>query len=165
MTFLKNILVVTLRNINPKSKIRDAESGFTLIELIVVMLLITLILGLAATFFANTLPSSRFNAAVRDMTATIRQAGRLAQATGRTQKIIINLDSGAYGIEGRAEKNIPDKAHIMVLDALKGEVSSGEYSLIFHNTGAAEGGTLILWNEKKKVNINLDPIMGAVITE
>ncbi|MEW6713797.1 MAG: prepilin-type N-terminal cleavage/methylation domain-containing protein [Nitrospirota bacterium] len=158
MTFKKRTSSFRLRSISP-------ESGFTLLELIVVMLLITLILALSTTFFANTLPSSKFNAAVREMTATIRQASHLAQSAGKTQSIVINLDSGIYGIEGRGQKDIPRGTNIKVLDALSGDVISGEYKLVFYNTGAAEGGTVVLWNEKKRVNINLDPVMGAVITE
>jgi general secretion pathway protein H len=165
MTSVSKTLSFRLRSIFPKSKIQNPEAGFTLLELIVVMLLITLILALSTAFFANTLPSSKFNATVREMTTTIRQASRLAQSTGKTQTIVINLDSGVYGIEGRGTKDIPHGTNIKALDALTGEVISGEYRLVFYDTGAAEGGTLVLWNEKKRVNINLDPVMGAVITE
>ncbi|MBI5674265.1 MAG: prepilin-type N-terminal cleavage/methylation domain-containing protein [Nitrospirae bacterium] len=165
MTFKRKTLSFRLRSIFPKSKIQNPEAGFTLLELIVVMLLITLILALSTAFFANTLPSSKFNAAVREMTTTIRQASHLAQSKGKMQTIVINLDSGVYGIEGRGQKDIPHGTNIKVLDALTGEVISGEYRLVFYDTGAAEGGTVVLWNEKKRVNINLDPVMGAVITE
>lgn len=165
MTSKTETLSAGLRNIFKKSKIRNPKSGFTLLELIVVMLLITLILALAGAFFANTLPSSKFNATVREMTATIRQASRLAQSTGKKQTIVINIDTGVYGIEGRGTKDIPHGTNIKALDALKGEVGSGEYNLVFHDTGAAEGGTVVLWNEKKRVNIDLDPVMGAVVVQ
>ena len=164
MTFKRKTLSFR-RTICKESRTRDPEAGFTLLELIVVMLLITLILALSTAFFANTLPSSKFNATVREMTATIRWASRLAQSTGKTQTIVINLDSGVYGIEGRNQKDIPHGTNIKVLDALTEEVISGEYRLVFYDTGAAEGGTIVLWSEKKRVNINLDPVMGAVITE
>lgn len=148
-----------------RTKSIASSTGFTLLELIVVMLLITLILALSTAFLANTLPSSKFKAVVREMTATIRQASRLAQSEGKTQTIVINFDEGVYGIEGREKKEIPQGTNIKVLDTLSGEIFSGEYKLIFYDTGAAEGGTLVFWNEKKMVNINLDPVMGAVITE
>jgi hypothetical protein len=74
------------------------------------------------------------------MTATIRQASHLAQSTGKTQAIVINLDSGVYGIEGRGQKDIPRGTNIKVLDALSGDVISGEYKLVFYNTGALRAG-------------------------
>jgi len=141
------------------------KAGFTLLGLIVVILLITLILALSTAFFANTLPSSRFNATVREVAATIKQAKNLARSSGRRQIITIDLDSGDYGIDGRIIKAIPSDINIKVLDNISGEVITGKYRLIFYRTGASEGGIVILWNEKKRTAIEIDPIIGAVIRE
>ena len=84
-----------------------SRAGFTLLELIIVIFLITLMVGLSAVFFANTLPSGRFNATVRELASTIRQARHLAQLNGEKQIITIDLDSRSYGIEGRGKKNLP----------------------------------------------------------
>jgi len=139
------------------------RSGFTLLELIIVIFLITLMVGLSAVFFANTLPSGRFNATAREIASTIRQAKHLAQLNGEKQVITIDMDSGSYGIEGRGEKKLPSGLRIKVTDLLTGDITSGQYHMTFHSAGSTEGGTVILWNDTKTAQIDVDPVAGAVI--
>lgn len=138
------------------------DKGFTLLELIMVLFLITLVVGLSAVFFANTLPSSRFNATVRDISATVRHARSLAQTLGEVQTIVIDLDSKTYGIEGRVIKDIPSDIHIKIIDPLSGEIQKGKYSFVLNAIGGAEG-TIVLWNNKRTVSIQMDPIVGIVV--
>jgi general secretion pathway protein H len=139
------------------------RSGFTLLELIIVLFLITLILGLSSVFFANTLPSGRFNASAREMAATIRQARHLAQLNGEKQVLTIDMDTRSYGLKGQGEKILPPGIHIKVIDPLAGEITSGSYRMAFHVAGNTEGGTVVLWNDAKVAQINIDPVAGAVI--
>ncbi len=142
------------------------ESGFTLLELMIVMVLVALIMALAAVFFANTLPSSKFNATVRELITTIRYARSAAQTQGQDQTVTIDLDSKRYGIEGRGEKTIPADVFIKVIDtASQQEITNGKCELVFRTIGGAEGGTVVLWNRKKLVSITLDPIVGSVLTK
>jgi general secretion pathway protein H len=139
------------------------NNGFTILELIIVLFLITLILGLSTLFFANILPSNRFNATIRDISATIRYARSLSQIHGENQTITINLDSKKYGIEGHSTKDIPSDINIKVIDPLSGEIQKGEYQLILHAFDGIEGGTIVLWNQKKTASIQIDPVVGSVV--
>jgi len=139
------------------------RSGFTLLELIIVLFLITLMLGLSSAFFANTLPSARLNAAAREMAAAIKQARHLAQLNGETQVLTIDMDSRSYGIEGLGEKVLPSGIYIKVIDPLAGDITTGKYHMTFHPAGSTEGGTVVLWNNAKVAQINIDPVAGAVI--
>ena len=139
------------------------RAGFTLLELIIVIFLITLMVGLSAVFFANTLPSGRFNATAREIASTIRQARHLAQLNGEKQVVTIDMDSGSYGIEGRSEKKLPSGLHLKAIDPLTGGITSGKYRMTFHPAGSTEGGTVVLWYDAKSAQINVDPVAGAVI--
>jgi len=139
------------------------RAGFTLLELIIVVFLITLMLGLSAVFFANTLPSGRFNATAREIASAIRQARHLAKLNGEKQIITIDMDSRSYGIEGRAEKSLPSGIAIKIIDPLAGDITNGKYRMTFHAAGSAEGGTVVLWNNIRAAHINIDPVAGAVI--
>src|SRR3990172_2624923 len=131
------------------------RSGFTLLELIIVIFLITLMLGLSAVFFANTLPSGRFNATAREMAATIRQARHLAQLNGEKQILTIDLDSRSYGIESRGEKTLPAGIDLKVIDPLAGDITKGKYHMTFHPAGSSGGGTVVLWNNTRVAHINI----------
>lgn len=139
------------------------NNGFTLLEIIIVITLVVLILGLTGLFFGNALPGARLNAAGRELSAMMRYARLLAQNNGESQAVLINLDTGRYGIEGAQTRNIPEGIQIRVTDPVAGEVSKGSYAVLFHETGIVEGGTITLWNAKRELKIELDPIVGSVI--
>jgi general secretion pathway protein H len=141
--------------------------GFTLLEVIIVLVIISLIMGLSALYFANALPSSKFNAAARELSATIRYARTLALIEGKFQILNIDLDAKRYGIEGRGYKNLDSGTTIIVLDPSvgDGEVRNGIYQLIFQPSGGVEGGTIVLVSGKKKISIGLDPVVGSVIVK
>jgi type II secretion system protein H len=150
--------------INMKRKrVEGREKGFTLLEVIIVITLVVLILGLTTLFFGNALPRARLNSAARELSAMMRYAKILAQNNGELQTVLINLDTGRYGIEGVQTRNIPEGINIRVTDPVTGEVSRGDYAVLFHESGIAEGGTITLRNAKRTVNIEIDPIVGSVI--
>jgi prepilin-type N-terminal cleavage/methylation domain-containing protein len=141
------------------------EHGFTLLELIIVIVIVVLILGMSTLFFASTVPSAKLNGLSRDMSSTIKQARLLAQNKGETQTLTIDLDSKTYGIEGRDAKVIPPEITTRIVDPLSGEIQHGKFSLIFHDTGGIEGGTIILTYSKKTVTIETDPVVGSIVVK
>ena len=147
----------------PLGKEIGAEAGFTLLELLIVLALVTLIVGIATVFFVNTLPASKLSATARDISSTIRNAKILAQINHEQQVMTIDLDSNRYGIEGRGDKNIPPGIHIKVMDPFSGEILNGTYHMRFHAYGTG-GGTVVVWNDKRSVSIRVDPITGPVVT-
>jgi prepilin-type N-terminal cleavage/methylation domain-containing protein len=143
--------------------ILNPRKGFTLLEVIIVLFLITLMLGIAAVFFAGTTPSNRLNTTAREMSAAIRHANSLAKIHGEIKTITIDLDAKQYGIERRRFKKIPQDISIRILDPFDGSVDSGKYRIVFHSAGSVESGRIVLYNNKRSISIDTDPIVGAVI--
>jgi general secretion pathway protein H len=143
--------------------IHDKRSGFTLLELIIVMFLASLILGLTTLVFSNALPSVRLGTVGRELSATIRYIKYLAQNQGEDQILSIDLDTRQYGITGRFMKTIPAGISIRVNDPASGEIMKGRYSMLFHTAGSMEGGNVILQYRKKTLYIMTDPVVGSVI--
>ncbi len=131
----------------------------------IVLFLISLIMGLSAVYFSNAMPSTKLNAAVRELSATIRYARTLAMIDGKLQTLNIDLDAKRYGIEGRGYKDIDSGITIMALDPFAGEVRNGTYRLMFQASGGVQGGTIVLGSGKKKVSIGLDPVVGSVVVK
>ena len=141
------------------------DEGFTLLELLIVLFLITLMLGLSSVFFANTLPSGRFHATARKMAAMLKHARSLAEIQGRDQTLLIDLDARTYGIEGLKTITIPEGIKIKIEDPMRGDIEEGKYAFTFHPYGSADGGTIVLWDSKRSVDISLDPVVGSIILE
>jgi general secretion pathway protein H len=141
----------------------SCNKGFVLLELIIVLVLISVIVGLATVFFANTLPSHKFNATVRNISTTIRQARSLAGIHDETQTVTIDLDSKTYNLEGHASKDIPPDISIKIIDPISGEIYNGKYNFVLYPTGNIEGGTIVLWTAKRSASIQMDPVVGTVV--
>ncbi|MDA8126479.1 MAG: prepilin-type N-terminal cleavage/methylation domain-containing protein [Deltaproteobacteria bacterium] len=140
------------------------KNGFTLIEIIIVLFLITLILGLSSVFFAGAfLPAAKMEAAGREIAGQIRQARSLAKLNSVRTLFTIDLDGRTYGIEGQEPKPFPAGTAVRIIDPSSKEISEGKYSLVFSPTGGMSGGTIILSAKKKSLRIELDPITGAAV--
>jgi len=146
----------------PSVKINN--KGFTLMELLIVVFLITIILSLSAFFFAGFLPSSQFNATGREISAMIQRTRSLTRMNMESHTFMIDLDNRSYGIAGVPAKNIPPGILIKVIDPFSGEIPQGKYSIVFNPGGAVSGGTIVLSRGKRTLRIELDPITGAVLT-
>lgn len=140
-------------------------AGFTLLEVLVVLLLVVIILGVSSVFLANTLPSNRINAAARDISTLLRQARTFAQMNGKIQTVKLNLDSKNLTLEGHKPRTIPPDVNVKVVDVFLGEIYTGEYIFTFYPHGIIEGGTIVLFTEKKSLSIEIDPVIGAVIAK
>ena len=138
------------------------QSGFTLLELLIVIMLMTLILSLSMVFFANLLPSNRFKATVRDVSSTFRHARALAQIHTERQTVAFDLDTREYGIEGRRMRKLPSGIQLRIIDPIEGEILNGKYRFRVHTVGI-DGGTIELEDEKRKAKILMDPIRGAIV--
>ncbi len=139
------------------------KNGFTLLEIIIVLTLVALILGLSTIYFAAFLPTAKFNATAREISALIRHARSLAVMNRQMQNVVFDLDGKTYGFEGQDGKSIPSPILIMIADPANGETLHGKYRFVFHPSGGMEGGTIFLTGGRKKLRIDLDPITGAVM--
>lgn len=155
--------IVYIMNLAPCIRQKKTERGFILLELIIVLFLIAVIFGLVAIFFANTMPSYKFNATVRNISSTIKQARLLAKIHEEIQTVTIDMEARTYALEGHDPKEIPVGIAVKVIDPIRGEIQAGKYHFVLYPSGGIEGGTVVLWNSKRSANIQLDPIVGTVL--
>lgn len=141
------------------------KAGFTLLELIIVITIVTILVSISTIFFANTLPKGKFNAAVRDISATIRSAKTLALISGTNQTFFIDIDEKKYGIDGKGYKEIPSHISIKVIDPFLKEFTEGKYNFLFYGAGGVEGGDILLSDGKRKIRIHVDPIAGSTVVK
>ena len=143
----------------------SGAAGFTLLELIIVMFLVSLLFGISTVFIVNSLPSGQFNSAVREISSSIRHARSLAQINGDTQSVVIDIEGRKYGLAGRKTKPFPEGTHVSVISPFSEPVTEGQYAFNFSPYGGSEGGTIVIWNSKRKVSIVVDPVVGSTVVK
>lgn len=139
------------------------DSGFTLLELIVVLFLISLIAGIAVVSFAGTFSSGTLDAAARSLVAAMKQARMQSSVSGEPQAVFIDLDAGSYGIDGREGRSFPRGVSVTFVDPLAGRQASGMHRIEFDPVGGIRGGTVLLQTQKRTVSVRPDPLMAAVV--
>ena len=144
---------------------RRAAGGFTLLELLVVLFLATLVLGLSGFFFVGSMPSSKLSAAGREMAAAIRYARAHAQTSAEPQTLTIDIGGRRYGMEGRPYRSLPAGIDLKVVDPFQGEIRGGTVRFVFEAGGGNDGGSIVLWSEKRRLVIRIDPVAGPVLVK
>lgn len=141
------------------------ESGFTLMEILVVLVLMALILGISAALFGNTLSGAKRKAAAGEIVATLKYAKHLAVATNKIQVLLFDLDTGSYGIKGRRMNKIPEKTKLAIYesDVNARLITGGQYSISFDATGFSSWGGIRLSTGDRIIQIKPDPVRTALI--
>lgn len=139
--------------------------GFTFIEILIVLFLMSLIVGITTIFFANTLPAAKHKAAARELATTIKYARHLALMKNENQIVSIDLDARNYSIKGRETRSIDPEISVTVYnkDANTNPVREGKYIIHCDTTSGSEWNTIDLIRKDKIITIKSDPIMIAEV--
>ena len=81
-----------------------SQAGFTLLELMAVLGLMTLLMGLVLPSLVRSWEREKNRAALRELTGTLRAARSEAITRGYRVRLFLNLKSGRYRLEGSARE-------------------------------------------------------------
>lgn len=152
------------------------NKGFTLLELIVVLLIISLTSALAVPQLTGVLSGANSKTAAKNIAASLRYARSRAVsekiiclAVFDTDKNSLRLLSASKAKLSSEEKH-SDKAKVYVLpegvtlkSGTEDEKDKEEFRIAFYPSGASSGGELIVADEREKIyKIRVDFITGTV---
>jgi prepilin-type N-terminal cleavage/methylation domain-containing protein len=153
------------------SSLKGGSNGFTLLELILVLLLMSLIAGLTLPFVASTLDRITLQSEVRQITSALQFARSEAISKKTLYTFNIDIDKNQYwlGVPKQEEitqpKPIDETVRILDYQRTNETLTEGAFMILFYPRGNSSGGTLrfISINDKDEENIyavNIDPITG-----
>lgn len=161
-------------------------SGYTLLELLVVLIIISLVSALAVPRLAGSLSGLRFKTTAKKLAASLRYARSQATSEKVTYGALLQMDENRLlilvdpaaltetwqDLAGDEEQQggrvpfiyeLPPEIKIEKAESASGEAASGLFSILFFPSGGSTGGEIALTDETgRRFQIMVDFITGSV---
>ena len=125
---------------------RSQQSGFSLIEIMAVMILMAVVLTMVGVSFSRGISAAEVRSAGRNLMAAVRVTRGEAIISREEQRLVFNLDENYYLIPARGNKRIdlPDGMDMGLLTARSEMQSETEGAIRFFPDGSSTGGRVTL---------------------
>jgi general secretion pathway protein H len=144
---------------------RSDQSGFTLIELAAVLVLIAITISIVTMSFSRNFAGARIQAASRDLVAALRYTRGQAMVKGKETTFDLDIASNTYQAPGKGAVQLPKTMHLTMYTADQELTSATSGRIRFFPDGASTGGHLSVLMDRVEWRINVDWLTGAVTRE
>ncbi|SRR5579885_1344344 len=150
---------MTLRS----SSIRPCASGFTLLEMLIVLVILASVATFALPNLSRTQTKARLQSAALELAAGLRKARGIAIGSGHTASFELDTATGAFrsGNAGPVLR-LPQGIGALLITTTDEERSATEGSIRFFPDGSSTGGGVRLHSEDLQIDILVDWLTGRV---
>jgi len=139
--------------------------GFTLVEVMVVMVVITLVLGMVATSMSSSVSGAEARSAARKLVASLRYTRARAIIDKSEQVFEVNTENRSYQAPGREQVKLPEGVDVTITTA-RSEITSEEVAGIrFFPDGGSTGGHIELTVNEREYRVNVAWLTGETTLE
>ncbi len=140
-----------------------ARQGFSLLELLLVLIILSLLMGLAAPLLTHALDGARLKRAQREIIAALRFSRTRAINTQRMLTFSIHTGSGLMRTgDDRRRLSLPDNATLSIQVPPSEQLSAHEHAVRFYPDGSATDMTLLFQRGGQVSRIEVDALTGRV---
>ncbi len=120
--------------------------GFSLLELLVVLVIIGLSASLVLPSLTGGLSSLRLKTAAREVSATLRYARSLAVSVGKEQVINMDIEEGKYWLNEDKDNNreLPSDIRFLNVTTQGEEITTGMAGIVFYPMGNSSGSSIFI---------------------
>jgi general secretion pathway protein H len=133
------------------------SGGFTLLEMMIVLVIAGLLVAVAAPNFGPMLARAQLYSATRDIASALRHARGQAVVRGRETTFELNVHKGRYRISDRGKIfSLPGEVKLSLYTTESETLDEGTGRIRFFPDGSATGGrvTLAAGGQKRFVDVN-----------
>ena len=153
-------------------KISD-QSGFTLIELVVVLVVVALLATLSGPSLTALYASTQYQEAVRAVTSAARNARLDARASGAHVDLVVDTTNNRFALTRQAKDLTPDdyqelarELHIEMTYAAEVSPGGGIGAIRFYPSGGSSGGEVMIQRPSGTgARLTIDWLLGEVNQE
>lgn len=141
---------------------RGRPRGFTLIEMVAVIVLIGIIAAVVTFSFSKSLTAAKVQAASRDLVAALRYTRGQAIVKGEQKVLSLDIEKNSYQAPGRGSIDLP-KEMVMRLTTAQQELTSDSAGGIrFFPDGSSTGGNIAIVMGEREWRINIGWLTGEI---
>jgi general secretion pathway protein H len=138
-------------------KSRSASRGFTLLEMLVVLVLISIAIGLVGFGLQKGMHSASERKVVAQMVQALRATRSAAIISGQTEETKFDLRARTFQAPGQRMVQWPEDLGVQLNTA-----SELDSSFAFHPDGSSSGGNLVLFHGERNWRIDIAWLTGSV---
>lgn len=138
------------------------NKGFTLVELIVVLVILAALTALVAPSFSRTIVSARLRGSAAEVRSTLARARALAVAGGRERFVVFDLEKGEYGLDNDAtRRGFPDPVRLSGVRLAGEPMERGDAVVRFFPDGTAEEAEVsVAGGDGGTLRVTVEPLTG-----
>ena len=142
---------------------RRSSAGFTLLEIIVVLVLGGIIYAIILSAPLGKASAADLKAAARTVASGLRQAQSTAMATRKDAVLTIDVESREFvtSLEPKPRK-LPDNVELKLYAAQSEVTSERRGSIRFYPDGSSTGGRITVASGERKYLVDVDWLTGRV---
>jgi general secretion pathway protein H len=141
---------------------RRGAAGFTLFELLIVLVILGLTVAVAVPLFARALPGLELTSSARTVAATLREARSLAIANNREVAVAVDIDRRSIDLAGLRTEFLDEGISLRLFTAAEELIDRGAGRIRFYPDGTSTGGRVRLIGAGRLYDVDIDWITGAV---
>lgn len=139
--------------------------GFTLVEVMVVMVIIALVMGLVATSMTRSISGAEARAASRKLVASLRYTRARAIIDKKEQVFQVDTENRSYLAPGRKLITLPKGVDVTITTARSEFTSESVGGIRFFPDGGSTGGHIELTVNEREYRVNVAWLTGETQLE
>jgi len=136
--------------------------GFTLFEILVVLVLMALVATISAPFVSRSLGRAEAKGSAHDVAAALRRARSEAVVRNTDVVLTVDVNDRSFRIDGAAPHDLPPALAVELFTAQTEQITDDSGNIRFFPDGSSTGGEVVLGDGKSTFHVQVDWLTGRV---
>ncbi|MCM2328185.1 MAG: GspH/FimT family pseudopilin [Lysobacter sp.] len=142
---------------------RAAQRGFTLLELLMVLVIAAAGYALVVRFTAGGVSGAELKSAARAVAAGLRDARGTAIARQESAALVLDLEHRSFEVSGRGRaRSLPGRLELKLYTAQSEIVDEKRGAIRFYPDGSSTGGRVTVASGERRFLVDVDWLTGRV---
>jgi general secretion pathway protein H len=141
---------------------RIGQGGFSLLELLAVIVLLAIALTAVSLSVSKSISSAKIRAVSRDLVAALRYTRGQAIVKGEQKTLDVDLEAMNYTATGKTPQKFPEGIKVHILTAAQEQTSERKFGIRFFPDGSSTGGNIGIISGEREWRVNVGWLTGEV---